>query len=75
MGRGTCGCIATGTLAIRLLGVGVSGLGREMLQPSAALCEHVEVFELPTASHWVQHEEPEAVIGRIIELAERGVRC
>jgi epoxide hydrolase 4 len=50
-------------------------LGREMLQPSAALCEHVEVFELPTASHWVQHEEPEAVIGRIIELAERGVRC
>jgi epoxide hydrolase 4 len=50
-------------------------LGREMLQPSAALCDHVEVFELPEASHWVQHEEPTEVTDRVIEFAQRGMRC
>ena len=43
-------------------------LGREMAQPSIDLCDdgRLEFFE--DASHWIQHEEPERVNGRLIEF-------
>lgn len=36
-------------------------LGEEMIDPSARLCRQAEVFRLPAAGHWVQHEEPARV--------------
>lgn len=36
-------------------------LGEELIDPSARLCRQAEVFRLPEAGHWVQHEEPERV--------------
>jgi pimeloyl-ACP methyl ester carboxylesterase len=36
-------------------------LGEELVAPSARLCRRAEVFRLPEAGHWVQHEEPERV--------------
>jgi epoxide hydrolase 4 len=43
-------------------------LGREMAQPSIDLCDdgRLEFFE--DATHWLQHEEPEAVNLRLIEF-------
>ena len=32
-----------------------------LAEASAALCDQAEVFHLPHATHWVQHEEPDAV--------------
>ena len=43
-------------------------LGREMAAPSAALCDdgRLEVFE--TATHWLQHDEAEAVNERLVRF-------
>ena len=43
-------------------------LGREMAEPSIALCDdgRLEFFE--GATHWLQHEEPERVSARLIEF-------
>ena len=40
-------------------------LGREMAEPSVALCDHgrLELFE--TATHWLQHDEADAVNDRL----------
>ena len=32
-----------------------------LAEAGAALCDQAEVFHLPAATHWVQHEEPEQV--------------
>ena len=32
-----------------------------LAEASAALCDQAEVFRLPHATHWVQHEESDAV--------------
>lgn len=36
-------------------------LDRSLAEDAAALCDTVQVSHLTQASHWVQHEEPEAV--------------
>lgn len=52
-----------------------SALGPELIAPSAALCDRVEVCRLPEAGHWVQHEEPERVNARLLDfLAGNPVR-
>jgi pimeloyl-ACP methyl ester carboxylesterase len=50
-------------------------LGVELVAPSAALCDRVEVVRLPGAGHWVQHEEPEQVSALLLDfLAGNPVR-
>jgi pimeloyl-ACP methyl ester carboxylesterase len=46
-------------------------LGREMAAPSAALCDdgRLELFE--TATHWLQHDEAEAVNDRLVRFLAR----
>ena len=39
-----------------------------LAETSAALCERAEVFHLPDATHWVQHEEAERVNRLLIEF-------
>jgi len=34
---------------------------KDMAEPSVAMCEQGRLLRLPSASHWVQHEEPERV--------------
>ncbi len=43
-------------------------LGRELAQASIDLCDdgHLEFFD--DATHWIQHEEPERVNGRLLEF-------
>src|SRR5205085_9733856 len=36
-------------------------LDRGLAEASAAFCDQAEVFHLAAATHWVQHEEPDAV--------------
>lgn len=42
-------------------------LGKEMVEPSLALCDQAEVQWFPEATHWVQHEEPDEVSRSLIE--------
>lgn len=42
-------------------------LGREMVEPSAALCERADVVWIDGAGHWVQHEEPERVSALLVD--------
>lgn len=50
-----------------LWGVEDTALGREMVPPSAALCDEVEVFCLDGIGHWVQHEAAETVVHHLLE--------
>lgn len=43
-----------------------SALGKDMVDPSAALVDDVQVIRFPLASHWVQHEEATAVNDALI---------
>jgi pimeloyl-ACP methyl ester carboxylesterase len=43
-------------------------LSHEMASDSAALCDQAEVRLFPEATHWVQHEEAEAVSRALIEF-------
>ncbi len=43
-------------------------LGKEMVGPSAACVDDVEVIRFPSATHWVQHEEPAAVNAALIRF-------
>lgn len=47
-------------------------LGREMAQPSIALCEQGRLVMIEEASHWVQHEEAERVNRLLQEFFEQG---
>jgi pimeloyl-ACP methyl ester carboxylesterase len=42
-------------------------LGRELAEPDPAFVPRARVVRLPGASHWVQHDEPEAVNRLLIE--------
>lgn len=44
------------------------GLERGVAEASLALCEHAEVFHLPDATHWVQHEKPDEVNRLMVEF-------
>jgi pimeloyl-ACP methyl ester carboxylesterase len=41
-----------------------------LVKASAALCDRAEVFHLPDATHWVQHEEAETVNRLLIEFLD-----
>lgn len=43
-------------------------LGRELAQPSINLCENGRLVFLPEATHWVQHDEAEAVNQHIADF-------
>ncbi|NDJ35954.1 MAG: alpha/beta hydrolase [Chloroflexi bacterium] len=42
-------------------------LSDRMVEPSAALCDEARVVYFDEATHWVQHEEPQAVSDLLIE--------
>lgn len=46
-------------------------LGREMIEPSLALCDEARLERIPEATHWLQHEEPAAVNRLLIEHFSR----
>jgi pimeloyl-ACP methyl ester carboxylesterase len=48
-------------------------LGREMAEPSAALCDRhrLEIFE--AATHWLQHDEADAVNDRLTRFLQGGL--
>ncbi|MBI2375878.1 MAG: alpha/beta hydrolase [Deltaproteobacteria bacterium] len=46
-------------------------VGVEMAEPSRAMCEKGELKIFPDATHWVQHEEAEAVNRSIVEFFGR----
>ena len=41
-------------------------LGRELVDPTLATCDHAELETFPEATHWVQHEEAAAVNARLL---------
>lgn len=41
-------------------------LGSELVAPSLELCDQAEAELMPTASHWLQHEEPAWVTERLL---------
>jgi len=43
-------------------------LNRHLAPASAAICDHVRLEKLPTAGHWLLHEEPDAVNRFLIEF-------
>jgi len=46
-----------------------------LVEPSARLCRAAEVYRLPEAGHWLQHEEPERVNALLLDfLAAQPVR-
>lgn len=53
-----------------LWGVKDAALGREMVEPSLALCEAGESVYFEQASHWVQHEEAAAVNKLLLDFLE-----
>ena len=66
----TLGRIRVPTLMI--WGANDMALSRRMAQPSIDLCDDGRLVFLEEASHWVQHEEPEAVNRLLLEfLGER----
>lgn len=46
-------------------------LGAELVDPSAARCDNVQVIRFPDATHWVQHEEASAVSVHLVEHVQR----
>jgi pimeloyl-ACP methyl ester carboxylesterase len=51
---------------LMLWGVQDTALGYEMAQPSIDLCEDGELVPFEDATHWVQHDEAEAVTQRLL---------
>lgn len=49
-----------------LWGVKDRFLGEELLEPSLRLCDNGRAVRFPDATHWLQHEEPEAVSQQLI---------
>jgi epoxide hydrolase 4 len=44
-----------------------TALGREMVEPSLALCDQGRAVYLEEATHWILHEEPAAVSRLLVE--------
>lgn len=47
-------------------------LGRELAPASAAMCDDVRLERLPSAGHWLLHEEPAAVNRLLVEFLGTG---
>jgi pimeloyl-ACP methyl ester carboxylesterase len=47
-------------------------LDRGLAEAGIALCEAGEVFHLPDATHWVQHEEADAVNRLLVDFLQQG---
>jgi pimeloyl-ACP methyl ester carboxylesterase len=47
-------------------------LGREMAKPSLDLCDQGKLVIFEGASHWVQHDEPEAVNKYLLDFFTSG---
>jgi pimeloyl-ACP methyl ester carboxylesterase len=43
-------------------------LDPDLAEAGMALCDEAEVFHLPHATHWLQHDEPEAVNRLLLEF-------
>ncbi|WP_162630174.1 alpha/beta fold hydrolase [Azospirillum ramasamyi] len=48
-------------------------LDRSLAEDAAAPCDTVQVSHLTQASHWVQHEEPEAVNRLLADFLHSGL--
>jgi pimeloyl-ACP methyl ester carboxylesterase len=48
-------------------------LGREMAEASAALCDHGRLEFFEKATHWLQHDEADAVNDRLVGFLEGGL--
>ncbi len=51
-----------------------TALGTEFIEPICRPCADIRVERLPDASHWVQHEEPDAVNALLVEFLD-GFTC
>ncbi len=49
-----------------------TALGSELVEPSAARCRDAEIAWFDEATHWVQHDEAEAVNARVLEFLAGG---
>jgi pimeloyl-ACP methyl ester carboxylesterase len=49
-------------------------IGRELAQPEPDWVPHARVERLPSASHWVQNDEPEAVNELLVEFLKPVLR-
>lgn len=56
-----------------LWGVHDVALGRELAAPSRDLCDAAELVFFEEASHWLQHDEPEAVCSRLLAFLAGGL--
>jgi epoxide hydrolase 4 len=56
-----------------LWGVRDTALGREMVAPSLALCDHGRSVFFERATHWIQHEEPAAVNDLLLRFLAGGL--
>ncbi len=45
-----------------------AALDPDLAEAAASLCEEAEVFHLPHATHWLQHDEPDAVNRLLLEF-------
>lgn len=48
-------------------------LGREMAEPSVALCDRGRLEVLESATHWVQHDEADVVNDRLVRFLRGGL--
>ena len=53
--------------ALLLWGEGDRFLGTRLIEPAAALCDSIEVVRFPDNTHWLPHEQPEAVVHHMVE--------
>ncbi len=59
---------------LRIWGEQDTALGTEFIEPICRPCADIRVERLPDASHWVQHEEPDAVNALLVEFLD-GFTC
>jgi pimeloyl-ACP methyl ester carboxylesterase len=55
-----------------LWGAQDAALSQQMAAPSAALCTDGRLVVLDDATHWVQHDAPDAVTRHLLDHLEQG---
>ena len=56
--------------ALLLWGEGDRFLGTPLIEPTAALCDSIEVIRFPDNTHWLPHEQPEVVVNHMVEFLD-----